>query len=261
MRITIDTNQKVMTIHEKGCQEELPLYSREGLEALTRIWIKVQWNELQWQSISWHGFPVWQLSDDLLRLQEVILRIRPDVIVETGVNQGGSAVFFASLCRFMGKGRVVSIDLAIPRSVREAVNKSPYGDFIVLIEGDSTAPETVEAVRRLIGDKETTFFFLDSDHSKAHVLRELNAYACMVSPGSYIVAADGIMRMLHDTPNGSHTWREDNPAAAAREFVRMNRDFVIQKPQALFGRDYEIDALTYWPDGWVLRRQPHGADG
>jgi len=254
MKLSIDTDRDIMIAENEGRSEELPLYSRSGLEALTRIWIKVQWNELHWKSISWHGFPIFQLSEDLLRIQEVIFRITPDVIVETGVNRGGSAVFFASLCRLIGKGRVVSIDIRIPRSVRDAVAKCPYADLITLIEGDSTAPSTVGTVRQLIGEKEKTFFFLDSDHSKAHVLRELNAYAGLVSVGSYIVAADGIMHVLHDTPKGSRQWLDDNPAAAAREFVSVNRSFVIDKPKPLFGREYEIHAFTYWPDGWLLRK-------
>jgi cephalosporin hydroxylase len=254
MKISIDTERRVMLVDKEAGREELPLYSQAGLEALTRIWIKMQWNELQWQSISWHGFPIFQLSEDLVRLQEVIFRIAPDVIVETGVNQGGSAVFFASLCRLMGKGRVVSIDIQIPRSVREALEKSQYANLITLIEGDSTAPSTIDAVRQLIGEREKTFFFLDSDHSKAHVLSELNAYAGSVSVGSYIVAADGIMHILHDTPKGSSQWLDDNPAAAAREFVSANRNFVIDKPRALFGREHEIHTFTYFADGWLLRK-------
>ena len=260
MRISIDTDTKVMLVDKEDGHQELPLYSQAGLEALTEIWIKVQWNELNWQSISWHGFPIFQLSEDLVRLQEVIFTIAPDVIVETGVNQGGSAVFFASLCRLMGKGRVVSIDIQIPLSVREAVAKSPYADLITLIEGDSTAPSTVDTVRQLISEGEKTFFFLDSDHSKAHVLAELNAYASSVSVGSYIVAADGIMRILHDTPIGSSQWRDDNPAAAAREFVSANPDFVIDKPRALFCQEREIHGFTYWSDGWLLRKSTDKTD-
>jgi cephalosporin hydroxylase len=255
MKISIDTDEKLITFcREDGCKK-LPLYSQEALEALTEVWIKVQWNELQWQSISWHGFPIFQLPEDLLRLQEAIFRIEPDVIVETGVNQGGSAVFFASLCRLMGKGRVVSIDINIPLPVRDAVAKCPYADLITLIEGNSAAPSTVGKVRQLIGKNEKTFFFLDSDHSKAHVLNELNAYAEMVSVGSYIVAADGIMQSLHDTPKGSPLWRDDNPASAAREFVSVNRDFVIERPKALFSQEHEIHSLSYWADGWLLRKR------
>jgi cephalosporin hydroxylase len=253
-RIVIDTDERVITIQDGATTEVLALFSKAGLEVLTRVWIKVQWNQLNWRSLSWQGFPIWQLPDDVLRLQETIFRIAPDVIVETGVNQGGSSVFFASLCRLMGKGRVISIDIHIPTAVRDAVADSPYADLIALIESDSTDPGTVERVRRLIGKGNRTFFFLDSDHSKAHVLNELRAYAGLVSPGSYIVAADGVMRTLHDTPNGLPGWREDNPAAAAREFVRTHPQFIIETPRPLFGQEYVVRELTYWPDGWILRK-------
>jgi len=254
MKISIDTDEKRITINDGATTETLALYSMAGLEALTRTWIKVQWNQLNWRSLSWLGFPICQLSDDVLRLQEAIFRIAPDVIVETGVNQGGSAVFFASLCRLMGKGRVVSIDIHIPRAVREAVARCPFADLITLIEGDSTAPATVARVRELIGDNNKTFFFLDSDHSKAHVRNELEAYAGLVTAGSYIVAADGVMRNLHDTPLGLPEWRDDNPAAAAREFVSTHPEFIIETPGALFGQEYVVRELTYWPDAWILRK-------
>ncbi|MCJ8499397.1 CmcI family methyltransferase [Desulfatitalea alkaliphila] len=255
MNIRIDTEMKTIEFDRNGSIELIPLYSKAGIEALTEIWIKVQWNQLAWRSLSWHGFPLLQLSEDLLRLQEVLFRLGPDVIVETGVNQGGSAVFFASLCRLIGKGRVIAIDIEIPPNVRDAIAQSPYGDMITLIESDSVAPETVRLVRQLIGRHEKTFFFLDSDHSKSHVLRELNAYADMVSVGSYIVAADGIMERLGDTPIGSPKWLHDNPAVAARDFVRTNEDFVIEPPEALFGQEHAIKSLTYWPDAWLLRRR------
>jgi cephalosporin hydroxylase len=92
MKISIDSDEKLIIFCREDGRKKLPLYSQEGLKALTEVWIKVQWNELNSQSISWHGFPIFQLPEDLLRLQEAI-RIEPDVIVETGVNQGGSAVF------------------------------------------------------------------------------------------------------------------------------------------------------------------------
>ncbi len=80
-----------MVIENDGVVETLGLYSRAGLEKLTEVWLKQQWNESNWRSLSWLGFPIWQLPEDLLRLQEVLFRIRPDVIVETGVNQGNFA--------------------------------------------------------------------------------------------------------------------------------------------------------------------------
>lgn len=254
MKVTIDTEMR--TLHSwdsNGKEIFLQLYSKEAFELLSHIWLKQEWNLLHWQSFSWMGFQVWQLPDDLLRLQEVIVALRPDVIVETGVNRGGSSIFFASLCRLLGKGQVVSIDITIPAAIRESIEQSPFADLITLIEGDSVAPETIEHVRRIAGKDNKVFVFLDSDHTKAHVLRELNAYSGLVSPGSYIVAADGVMQSLAETPWGQPEWIKDNPAAAAKEFVAEHPEFVIQRPHALFGEEHVVEALTYWPDAWIYR--------
>lgn len=254
MKVIIDTETQTLCSRDANEMEFfLPLYSQEAFELLSRIWLKQEWNQLHWQSFSWLGFQIWQLPDDLLRLQEAIVSLGPDVIVETGVNCGGSSIFFASLCRLLGKGHVVSIDITIPPSVRDSIAQSPFADLITLIEGDSAAAEIVERVCRIAGKDKKVFVFLDSDHTKAHVLRELNAYAGLVSPGSYIVAADGVMQSLTDTPWGQAEWAEDNPAAAAREFVTRHPEFVIQRPRALFGEEHVVEALTYWPDAWLYR--------
>lgn len=253
MKLNIDTDANYLSAEIQGVSKVVELYSKEGLRLLSQLWLKVEWNELHWQSISWLGFPIWQLPEDLLRLQEVIFRIQPDIIVETGINQAGSAIFFASLCRLLGKGRVVSIDIQVPEAVRTLVTNSPYSNLITLIEGDSASSGVVTQVRKITRDMQTTFFFLDSDHSKAHVTRELNAYAEMVTVGSYIVATDGVMRILSDVPKGLSKWRDDNPASAALEFANVNKNFVIERPKSLFGDDYVIEGYTYWPDAWLKR--------
>jgi len=254
MKITIDTRERTLCLwNANGKERAVSLYSQEGFELLSRVWLKQEWNQLHWQSFSWHGFQIWQFPEDLLRLQEVLVDLKPDVVVETGVSKGGSAIFFATICRLLGKGRVISIDIRIPDDVRERIEQSPFADLITLIEGDSATPSIVDRVRQLVGKDETVFVFLDSDHSKAHVRRELDAYSGLVSPGSYIVATDGVMQSLTDTPRGKAEWVDDNPAAAAREFAEENPGFVIQRPRALFGEERVVESLTYWPDAWLYR--------
>jgi cephalosporin hydroxylase len=254
MKLTIDTVENTVYTHNADGEDTVvPVYSKEGFKLLSDIWLKQEWNQLHWQSFSWFGFQIWQLPEDLLRLQEVVAMLAPDVIVETGVNRGGSAIFFASLCRLLGKGRVISIDIQIPAEVRHAVEQSPFSELITLIEGDSASPEVVSLVRDNIGMDEKVFVFLDSDHSKAHVLRELHAYSDLVTPGSYIVATDGVMQSLTDTPYGRKEWLVDNPAAAAREFAASSPEFSIKRPTALFGDEYIIESMTYWPDAWLYR--------
>ncbi len=95
--------------------------------------------------------------------------------------------------------------------------------------------------------------FLDSDHRKAHVAGELALYSRLVTPGSYIVAADGVMRVLAGTPHGDASWVEDNPAAAAREFAAAHPEFVLGRPAPLFATDADSGELTYFPDAWLQR--------
>lgn len=254
MKMIIDTRSCEISCLDEGTNtDSLPLYSREGFRLLSAIWLKQEWNQLHWQSFSWFGFQIWQFPDDLLRLQEVLVALKPDVIVETGISRGGSSIFFATICRLLGKGRVISIDITVPATLRERIEASPFADLITVIEGDSAAPEIVARVREMVGDDQSIFVFLDSDHSRAHVLRELDAYSPLVTPGSYIVATDGVMQSLTDTPWGQPEWVEDNPAAAAREFVARNPQFVIDRPRALFGEEHVIEELTYWPDAWLRR--------
>ncbi len=255
MKIDIDTVKNTVVARDAtGNEVRVPVYSQAGFRILSDIWLKQEWNQLHWQSFSWLGFQIWQLPEDLLRLQEVLATLVPDVIVETGLNRGGSAIFFASICRLLGKGRVISIDIQIPAEVMKSVRESPFAGLITLIEGDSASPQVVDEVQGRIAGDENVFVFLDSNHSKAHVKRELNAYSSLVTPGSYIVATDGVMESLADTPNGRKEWVEDNPAAAAREFAADHPEFEIKPPTPLFGGQYVLENMTYWPDAWLYRR-------
>jgi cephalosporin hydroxylase len=254
MKFLIDTTARIIRTDDGDGKEIItPLYSKEGFELVSEIWLKQEWNQLHWQSFSWFNFPIWQFPDDLLRLQEVIVSIKPDVIIETGVSRGGSSIFFATMCRLLGKGKVISIDITIPTEIQERIRQTPFSDLITLIEGDSASPDIIEQIHQLVGLNKRVFVFLDSDHSKAHVLRELNAYSSMVTPGSYIVAADGVMRNLTDTPWGNPEWINDNPAAAAQEFAALHKEFIIKRPVALFGEEHVVEALTYWPSAWLYR--------
>jgi cephalosporin hydroxylase len=256
MKINIDSEHgTIFFIDATGREVAVPVYSQEGFKLLSSIWLKQEWDQLHWQSFSWMGFPILQLPEDLLRLQEVIVSLKPDVIVETGTHRGGTAIFFASMCRLLGNGRVISIDTQTPPDTKRAVAQSPFAGLITLIDGDSVSDEVVKKVRHSVRQNEKVFIFLDSGHSKDHVLRELKAHAPLVTPGSYIVAADGVMRYLADTPRGRKEWAEDNPAAAAHEFLKDHPEFRIERPKALFNDQYVIDELTFWPDAWLKRTE------
>jgi cephalosporin hydroxylase len=94
---------------------------------------------------------------------------------------------------------------------------------------------------------------LDSNHARSHVLAEMEAYCGLVSPGSYIVAADGVMRDLYFVPRGKPEWRDDNPANAVKQFLARHPNFVLEPPKRVFRETELSEDVTYWSDGWVKR--------
>ncbi len=249
MKIEIDTEVGAMVVD--GVRR--PLYSDAGFRALSDLWVKVGWNQKYSYTFSWLGMPIIQLPEDMIRYQEAVARLKPDIIVETGVAHGGSAIFSASLCRLIGKGRVVAVDIEIRPHNRRAIEAHPLADLVTLIEGSSTAKATVEAVKAQIRPGESVLVVLDSNHSYAHVRDELEAYAPLVTPASSIVATDGIMRDLVDAPRGAAGWDRDNPAQAARDFAARRPEFVIEQPAWPFNESTLTANVTHWPDAWLRR--------
>ncbi len=254
MKFVIDTKRRILSIQERNALKEIPLYSREAFEIISQEWLKICWNEKYTYTFTWLGRPVIQLPEDLIRVQEVIYRLRPDVIVETGVAHGGSLIFFASLCRLMGCGRVIGIDIAIRPHNRRAIESHELSSLITLIEGDSIDPGTVESVKKEITSNERAIVFLDSFHGKEHVFKELQAYNSLVSPGSYIVATDGIIRDLKDTPRGCMYLSNGNPVEAVNEFLACHPEFILEQPDWLFNESNLRKNVTHWPDAWLKRK-------
>ena len=255
MNYTINNEDQLLVLEEGGIYREIPLYSRQSYEALSREWLRVGWALGVYETFTWAGAPLRQLPEDVVRLQEVIFDLKPEVIVETGVCFGGSLLFHATLCEAIGKGRVIGIDQHIPEETRRNIASQRLAHRIALIEGDSAAPETIAQVREHIHHGSPVMVILDSDHSRAHVARELEAYSPLVTPGSCIVAEDGVMRDLTDVPGGNPDWLRDNPAAAAREFLAAHPEFEMREPAWKRNASQLRRNVTYWPDAWLWRIQ------
>lgn len=253
MKLTIDTDAKTMVCEEGGKETTIPLYSAEAFAHLSRLWVKVGWELKYPYGFTWMGRPIIQLPEDLIRIQETIYRVRPDVIVETGVAHGGSLIFYASLFRAMGRGRVVGVDIEIRPKNRAAIQAHELSDRIELVEGSSVDPAVVAQVRSRIRDSDRVLVILDSNHSKAHVTLELDAYSPLVSIDSYIVATDGVMEDLHDVPRGRPEWKDDNPHAAARDFARKHPEFVLEAPPFVFDETSTSQQVTHWPGAYLRR--------
>lgn len=253
MKLSLDTNAGKLSIEEDGRVREVPLYSTEGFNLLSRAWIKVGWNQKYTYTFSWLGRPIIQLPEDLLRIQEVIYTVRPDVIVETGVAHGGSLVYYASLLTLLGRGRVVGIEIQLRPVNRKAIMAHPLADRITLVDRGSTSPEVSAVLRGLIKPNETVMVVLDSAHTRAHVFRELEVLAPFVTVGSYIVATDGVMKDLSETPRGRPEWKEDNPWTAACDFATRHPEFVVEQPPWPFNESELNENVTHWPGAYLRR--------
>lgn len=252
MKLTIDTDAATL-IEDYGDPRTLNLYSREAFEILSREWLRVGWDQKYPYTFSWMGRPIIQLPEDMIRIQEVIYRLKPDVIVETGVAHGGSLVFYASLCKAMERGRVIGVDIEIRPHNRKAIEAHELSSFITLIEGDSVSAETLGRVKSHIQPREKVLVILDSCHTKSHVKAELEAYHSLVSPDSYVVATDGIMKFVHDVPRGQTHWKEDHPEAAALDFVDQHPEFVLEQPAWPFNESPLAQNVTHWPGAWLRK--------
>ncbi len=227
--------------------------SPEAFEAIAAAYLRIGWDTKYVYSFTWMGRPIIQLPDDAMRLQELIYHIKPDVVIETGVAHGGSLVFYAGLCRAMGKGRVVGVDIEIRPHNRSAIEKHELFDLITLIEGSSVDPKIIKHVRDEIRPDERTVIFLDSNHTRQHVLAELQSYAPLVSVGSYIVAMDGIMRHVHNAPRSGNDWKSDNPCEAVSDFLARNSDFELVEPPIPFNEGIVTSRVSYCPDAFLKR--------
>src|SRR5262245_7808649 len=249
MRIVIDTIEKTLTADSK----RLELYGKEAFELVSELWLKTSWNQKYSYTFTWLGRPIIQHPEDLLRLQEVIFTLRPNVIVETGVAHGGSLIFCASLFKAMGKGRAIGIDIELRPHNRKAIESHELASYVSLIEGDSASSDVVARVQELVRPGDKVMVILDSNHTKAHVLKELEAYAPWGRRGSHIVATGGIMGLVHDTPRGKPEWNSDNPTQAAREFAARHPEFVLEEPKWRFNESGLDRTITAWPHGWLKR--------
>lgn len=237
-----------------GQVRRLPFASAEAFREVSKAWLRVGWDTKYVYSFTWLGRPIIQLPDDMIRLQEVIFQAQPDVIIETGVAHGGSLIYSASLCRLLGRGRVIGVDIEIRPHNRRAIETHPLAPHITLFEGSSTAPDTVARVREQIRPGESVMVFLDSCHTRDHVRSELEAYGPLITPGSCIVAMDGIMQDVVGAPRTAPEWITDNPQTAVREFLAGHPEFELREPPVPFNEGLCADRVTYWPNAFLWRK-------
>jgi cephalosporin hydroxylase len=254
IRVSVDFETGIVSARTNEEEERhFALDTAEGFKVMTQAWIRAGWDAKYVYSFAWMGRPIIQLPDDAFRMQELIYKVKPDVIVETGVAHGGSLIFYASLLKAMSKGKVIGVDIEIRPHNRVAIEQHELASIITLIEGDSVGEVVVNKVLEQIKPTDTVLVILDSCHSKEHVLKELLAYSPMVSVDSFIVATDGVMELVPGAPRTSPDWHWNNPRQAALEFVNSNPNFEIEKPSFVFNEGLVNNWVTYFPDGLIRR--------
>lgn len=233
---------------------KIDLLDPRAFSIISEAWLRAGWDTKYVYSFSWMGRPIIQLPEDILRIQEVIYGIKPDVIIETGIAHGGSLIFYASLCTAIGKGRVIGIDIEIRPHNRKGIEEHKLSPLISLIQGNSTDIQIIEAVKSQICSTDTVLVILDSSHLKDHVLAELRAYSPLVSPGSYIIACDGIMKQIVGAPRTQKDWSWNNPISAIDEFLETSLDFEYSEPVWLFNEGIVTERVTYWPKAYLRKK-------
>lgn len=251
--LKIDIEKGLVEVDTPDHTASYPIGSPEAFRWISRAWLRSGWDAKYVYGFSWMGRPIIQLPEDILRIQEVIYRLRPDVLIETGIAHGGSLIFYASLFKAMGKGRVVGVDIEIRPHNRQAIEAHELFDRITMIEGSSVDDAVVCEVRHQIQPSERGLVILDSNHTRAHVLAELRVYAEFVAVDSYIVACDGIMQEMVGAPRTNPEWVTDNPQSAVKDFLAGRDDFVLEEPTPPFNEGEITERVTYWSNAFLRR--------
>ena len=198
-------------------------------------------------NFTWLGRPIIQFPQDIVAMQEILWRVQPDLVVETGVAHGGSLIFHASILELIGgEGRVVGIDIDIRDHNRAEIERHPLSRRITLLEGSSTEQRLVDEVRAMAKNCRRVVVALDSNHTHEHVLRELELYSPLVKQGSYLVVFDTVVDDMPEDCFPDRPWGAgNNPKTAVHEYLKTSDRFVI---------DEEYNAkllLTVAPDGYL----------
>lgn len=223
-------------------------------------WVASSMNRKYIYNFDWLGRPIIQYPEDIVSVQDLIWTTRPDVVVETGIAHGGSVILSASMLAMLDycdavesgsildpskpKRKVIGIDIDIRPHNRDLIEKHPMANRLVMIEGSSVAKETVAQVQKHVDGAKSVLVFLDSMHTHDHVLAELEAYAPMVTKGSYCVVFDTI---VEDLPKGyfvDRPWNPGNsPKSALLQYLKAHPEF-------------EIDAAMH--NKLMITAVPHG---
>ena len=239
-----DTIKKSQIDNKKNIREAS---LNKKLKKLKAEWINLTTRYKYSYNFNWLGRPIIQLPQDILAMQEIIWRIKPEMIVETGIAHGGSLIFYSSLLELVANnGQVVGVDIDIRKHNRIEIEKHPMFKRITMIQGSSVDEAIVKKVEEIAKGKRQVLIVLDSDHTHEHVLNELRLYSPLVTKGSYLVVFDTAIEDMPEDFFADRPWgKGNNPKTAVWEFLKSCDRFMIDK-------DIENKLLiTMAPDGYL----------
>lgn len=247
-----------MTPYEKfksECAQEIDAQGNDPtLGRLSREWFDRSHAMKYSYHFEWMGRPIIQYPQDIVAMQELIWKIQPDLILETGIAHGGSLIFSASMlelnaaCGGPKDAEVLGLDIDIREHNRQAIEAHPLARRISMIQGSSIDPEVIAQVKARAAKKSRILVCLDSMHTHDHALAELEAYASLTAIGSYCVVFDTAIEDMPADMFPDRPWAPgNNPKTAVHEWLKTNPGFVIDRSI----QDKLL--LTVAPDGYLKR--------
>lgn len=225
------------------------LTEETNIQELSLEWLTKTYRYRHPYTFTWMGVPIIQYPQDIMAMQEIIWKVQPDTIIETGVAHGGSVLFYASMLKLLNNnGKVIGIDIDIKEHNRKTIKEHSLSSAIQLIEGSSIADQTLLEVKHALKDQKKILVCLDSSHKYDHVLKELELYSPFVSIDSYLVVFDTLVEILPDKFFPLRSFEKgNNPYKAVESFLKENNEFII---------DTEIEQkllITANPNGFLKR--------
>ena len=222
------------------------LGKNKKLKRLTLEWLEESAKNKYSYNFNWLGRPIIQYPQDIIAIQELIWKIKPDIILETGIAHGGSLIHSASILEIIGKGKVIGIDIDIRKHNRIKIEHHKLYKRIIMIKGSSIDKRTTKKVFKIVEKEKKVLVVLDSNHTHNHVLKELKLYSPLVKKNSYLIVFDTIIEDMPDYLFEDKDWRKgNNPKTAVWKFLKNNKRFKIDK-------NIEKKLLiTVAPDGYL----------
>ena len=178
-------------------------------------------------NFDWMGFPIIQFPSDIIVLQEILFKEKPDIVIECGIGRGGSLIFYSSILKLIKKKfKVVGIELKLGKN-KKKIEKSPFSKNITLIEGSSTDERSVLKIKKILKNYKKPLIILDSMHTHKHVLNELNIYYKFIKKNGYLIVLDSLIEFInkkHNDPKKKFK-KGNSPYTAIVEFLKKNSNF------------------------------------